>query len=147
MACAEWMAAVSIHQCTFYLHVFPSQILLSSSLTSFPMNDSPFRRKQGQKTRFLLYLRHVVHLTALETIFLMKVSHLLSSEMSQVISAKTLIFGPAVIKQPPQCSSNLKKLIALMRICLDWCMVTERKLSEFKMMCLVQWKVIQESIY
>ena len=76
----------------------PSQISLSSSLTSFPMNHTvPPSGDRDKELDFLVNAKQSVHPTALDAILLMKVRHLLSSEMSQVISA-TLIFGPALIK-------------------------------------------------
>lgn len=62
------------------------------------MNHSPSNQIQRQITKFLVYVTQVVHPIALDTIFLMKVRCLLSSEMNQVISAKTLIFEPVLIK-------------------------------------------------
>lgn len=143
MAWAEWMTVNSTQLYTIYLHVFlPARFYCLVHwphflwITALPAGD------RDKELDFLVCIKQIVHPIALDTIFLMKVRHLLSSEMSQVISSKTLIFEPALIKQSPQCPSNWTEVIALMRMCLDWRMVPERKLSDFKMMCLVQWKVI-----
>lgn len=87
------------HNCVLSIYMFPPARFHSLVhwphflwITVLPSGD------WDKELDFLVNVKQTVHPTASEAMFLMKVRHWLSSEMSQVISAKTLIFGPALIK-------------------------------------------------